>query len=124
MKNAGSASSLGSTNGRTPAESAAQSPPRKPRLLAELPAGWPASGRIEFVRFIRSDRKLRILGRAIPMPETTVYEYVIAVLDLALEPSEGNLHVLRAGEIVATAGIKIGGSSPIAAKTGVAPSPG
>ncbi|HVA31205.1 MAG TPA: integrase core domain-containing protein [Gaiellaceae bacterium] len=97
------------TNGRTPTESAADSSPRRPRPLAELPAGWPAAGRVEFVRFIRSDRKLRLLNRAITMPETIVYEYVTAVLDLAVTPSEGNLRVLRAGEIVATASIKIGG---------------
>jgi len=97
------------TNGRTPAESAADSAPRLPRPLAELPSGWPAAGRVEFVRFIRSDRKLRPLNRAITMPETIVYEYVTAILDLAINPSEGNLSVLRAGEIVATASIKIGG---------------
>ena len=43
------------------------------------------------------------------MPETIVHEYVTAVLDLAVKPSEGNLRVLRAGEIVATASIRIGG---------------
>ncbi|MGH2802306.1 MAG: helix-turn-helix domain-containing protein [Thermoleophilaceae bacterium] len=99
----------GATNGRTPAESAGDGTLRRPRRLAKLPAGWPDTGRIEFVRFIRSDRKLRLLGRAITMPDTVVYEYVTAVLDLAIKPAEGNLHVLRAGEIVATAGITIGG---------------
>ena len=43
------------------------------------------------------------------MPETVVYEYVTAVLDLATPPAEGNLRVLRAGEIIATASIKTGG---------------
>ena len=97
------------TNGRTPAESAGESKPPRPRPLAELPAGWPAAGKVEFVRFIRSDRKLRLLSRAITMPETVVYEYVTAVLDLATPPVEGNLRVLRAGEIVGTASIAIGG---------------
>lgn len=96
------------TNGRTPAEIAGESAPRTPRPLAELPDRWPAAGRVEFVRFIRSDRKLRLLNRAITMPDTVVYEYVTAVLDLAVEPNEGNLRVLRAGEIVATASITIG----------------
>jgi transposase len=96
------------TNGRTPAESAGDAAPRRPRPLAELPDGWPAAGRVEFVRFIRSDRKLRLLNRAITMPETIVYEYVTAVLDLAIPADEDNLRVLRAGEIVATASIKIG----------------
>ncbi len=97
------------TNGRTPAESAGDGAPRRPRPLAELPDGWPAAGRVEFVRFIRSDRKLRLLNRAITMPDTVVYEYVTAVLDLAVEPNEGNLRVLRTGEIVATASITVGG---------------
>ncbi len=97
------------SGGRTPAESAGETEPRTPRPLAELPEGWPATGRVEFVRFIRSDRKLRLLNRAIPMPETVVYEYVTAVLDLAIPPPEGNLRVLREGEIIATTSITIGG---------------
>lgn len=97
------------TNGQTPAESASAGEPRRPRPLAELPQLWPLSGRVEFVRFIRSDRKLRLLGRAIAMPETIVYEYVTAVLDLAIPNADRNLRVLRQGEIVATASITIGG---------------
>lgn len=96
------------TNGRTPAESAGEGGRRLPRPLAELPVGWPAVGRVEFVRFIRSDRKLRLFGRAILMPETVVYEYVTAVLDLATPSAEGNLRVLREGEIFATASINTG----------------
>jgi hypothetical protein len=42
---------------------------REPLAVDELPAGWPASGRIEFIRLIRSDHKLRLPGRAIPMPD-------------------------------------------------------
>ena len=60
------------------------------------------------MRFIRSDRKCRLLGSAITMPEAVVYEYVTAVLDLAIPPAEGNLRVLREGEIMATASITIG----------------
>jgi IS30 family transposase len=94
--------------GRTPQESAAGSETRSSRPLADLPKGWPPSGRVEFVRFIRSDRKLRLLNRAITVPESLVYEYVTAVLDLALPPAEGNLRVLREGEIVAATSIAIG----------------
>ena len=43
------------------------------------------------------------------MPETIVYEYASAVLDLAIPNTEHNLRVLRQGEIVATATITIGG---------------
>ena len=81
-----------------------------PRPLGDLAHGWPASGRVELVRFIRSDRKLRLLSRAIPMPDTVVYEYVTAVLDLATPPTEHNLRVLRQGEIVTTSSITIPGS--------------
>jgi putative transposase len=95
-----------STNGRTPHESTQQLTRRLPHPLTKLPHGWPASGRVEFVRFIRSDRKLRLPGRAITMPKEVVYEYVTAVLDLATSPQEENLRVLRDGEIIATATIK------------------
>jgi hypothetical protein len=98
------------TNGRTPAERGGEGEPRRPRALTALPAAWPASGRVEFVRFIRSDHKLRLLSRAITLPEEVVYEYVTAVLDLAIPPAQGNLRVLREGEIIATASLKIGGS--------------
>ena len=43
------------------------------------------------------------------MPETAAYEYVTAILALAVEPSEGNLCVLHTGEIIATTNITIGG---------------
>jgi transposase InsO family protein len=94
------------TNGRTPLESARANERRKPRPLAELPEGWPTNGRVEFVRFIRSDRKLRLLNRAITMPPSLAHEYVTAVLDLATPANQGNLHVLRDGELITTASIK------------------
>ena len=97
------------TNGATPAEIIQATQPRTPRPLEDLPLGWPPTGRIEFVRFIRSDRKLRFLGRAIPMPDTAVYEYVTAVLDLATVNGEDNLRVLQHGEILTTTKLAIGG---------------
>ena len=60
------------TNGRTPAESGEEGKRRKPRPLAELPTGWPAAHTSGFVNFVRSDRKLRLLGRSITMPKTAV----------------------------------------------------
>lgn len=97
------------TGGRTPDEFG---PPesRKPSPLERLPSGWPSTGRIEFVRFIRSDRKLRIMRRSIAMPDEAVYEYVTAVLDLGVPASQGNLIVHRDGEPVATATLKVGDS--------------
>jgi transposase InsO family protein len=82
-----------STGRRTPDEVRASVKPRQPRPLAELPGGWPETGQIEFIRFIRSDRKLRLLRRSIEMPETHVYRYVTATLDLAIPIGEGNLLV-------------------------------
>lgn len=77
------------TGRRTPDETAHA---RRPTPLAadQIPAGWPDHGRIEYIRFIRSDHKLRLLGRAIPMPDGTAYQYVTATLDLAL-PDHANL---------------------------------
>ena len=82
---------------------------RKPQPLAQLPAGWPAAGRVEFIRFIRSDRKLRLMRRSLQMPAEIVYEYVTAVLDLGVAPADGNLRVHRDGELITTAGLKTGG---------------
>lgn len=39
-------------------------------------------GRIEFIRLIRLDRILRVLGRAIELAEAFVHEYVTTVLDV------------------------------------------
>ena len=68
---------------------------------ASCPAAGRRTGRIEFIRFIRSDRKLRLLGRAIAMPEAHAYQYVTATLDLAIPAGEGNLLVTDTdGELV------------------------
>jgi putative transposase len=79
------------TRGRTPDETATRPTRRAPLALEDLPAGWPERGRVEFIRFIRSDHKLRVLGRAIPMPDGSAYQYVTATLDLALPAGEHNL---------------------------------
>jgi putative transposase len=77
------------TGGRTPDERSAATPPRPPRKLAELPQGWPDAGRVEFIRFIRSDRKLRLMRRSFEMPAAVVYEYVTAVLELRYPTARG-----------------------------------
>lgn len=89
------------TGRRTPDEVRSGISARTPVPLAELPEDWPARGRIEFIRFIRSDRKLRLLRRSIAMPETHVYRYLTAALDLAIPPEDGNLLVTDTdGELV------------------------
>jgi putative transposase len=79
--------------------------PHRPAPLAadQIPAGWPDRGRIEFIRFIRSDHKLRLLGRAIPMPDGTAYQYVTATLDLAL-PDQRNLLISDSDGALITVG--------------------
>jgi len=91
------------TGKRTPDELTAGIERRAPTPLSELPPGWPKQGRIEFIRFIRSDRRLRLLRRSIEMPETQVYRYVTATLDLSIPTEEGNLLVSdHDGELLAT----------------------
>lgn len=91
------------TQGRAPDEAAGTAVGRAPRPLAEIPAGWPARGRVEFIRFIRSDHKLRLLGRAIAMPDGTAYQYLTATLDLALADQHNLLISNDQGELIATA---------------------
>jgi putative transposase len=99
------------TGRRTPDELTADVERRPPSPLAELPAGWPTKGRVEFIRFIRSDRKLRLLRRSIAMPATHVYRYVTAALDLAIPADEGNLLVSDTdGQLVLRAAIPRPGS--------------
>ena len=96
------------TDGLAP-EQTKPSKPRAARPLTELPAGWPDQGKIEFIRFIRSDHKLRVLGRAIPMPDGTAYQYLTATLDLAL-PSDHNLLIANdRGELLTIAKLTIPG---------------
>jgi putative transposase len=90
------------TQGRAPDETASAAQ-RAPRPLAEIPAGWPARGRVEFIRFIRSDHKLRLLGRAIAMPDGTAYQYLTATLDLALADQHNLLVSNDQGELITTA---------------------
>jgi putative transposase len=78
------------TNGHAPDE-IAPAQRRQPLAVNEIPAGWPAAGRIEFIRFIRSDHKLRLLGRAIQIPDGHAYQYLTATLDLAIEAGHDNL---------------------------------
>jgi hypothetical protein len=91
------------TGGLTPGETAAREP-RAPRPLAELPGDWPETGKVEFIRFIRSDHKLRLLGRAIRVPDGNAYQYVTATLDLALAAEEHNLLIANdQGELLTSA---------------------
>lgn len=53
---------------------------RLPAEAFELPTAPPRRGLIEFVRLIRSDRTLKILGSKIEVPQALVHRYVIATL--------------------------------------------
>jgi len=90
------------TDGRTPDETTPVQR-RDPLAVEEIPAGWPTAGRIEFIRFIRSDHKLRLLGRALPMPDGHAYQYVTAALDLSIAAGHDNLLVNdEHGELITT----------------------
>jgi putative transposase len=91
------------TDGRAPDETVPAKHRRDPLPTEAIPAGWPAAGRIEFIRFIRSDHKLRLLGRAIQMPDGHAYQYLTATLDLSIAPDSDNLLVSdERGELIAT----------------------
>lgn len=94
------------TGGHAPDETAITQR-REPLPAKQVPTGWPKSGRVEFIRFIRSDQRLRLLGRSIPMPDGTVYEYVTATLDLALPDGENLLVSDTDGQLLATARLPI-----------------
>jgi len=46
----------------------------------ELPTTVPGRGRVEFIRLIRSDRLLKVLGAKITVPQELVHRYVTATL--------------------------------------------
>ena len=90
------------TAGLAPDETQARGP-RPPIDPEQLPSGWPARGRVEFIRFIRSDHKVRVLGRAFAVPDGSAYQYVTATLDLALPAGKDNLLVCDdQGELLTT----------------------
>ncbi len=59
--------------------------PRRPPKDFRVPEELPRKGQVEFIRLIRSDRLLRIMGVKIALPEAYVHEYVTAVLDIRRE---------------------------------------
>lgn len=69
--------------GATPDQTEARAgfTPRPPAPDLDIPTGFDGStGRVEWIRLIRSDRQLRVLDHALAMPESVVYEYVTATL--------------------------------------------
>jgi len=74
-------------HGATPDEVARRTRFR-PRLADpafRIPERTPRRGQVEFIRLVRSDRILRVLGREIVLDEAFVHEYVTAVLDIRRE---------------------------------------
>jgi len=106
------------TGGDAPDETPTKSKRRVPLALEELPAGWPEQGKVEFIRFIRSDHKLRLLSRAFPMPHGSAYQYVTATLDLALADHKHNLLITNdQGELLTTARLPTPPADPTRAHT-------
>lgn len=67
--------------------------PRRPPADFAIPTKLPRRGQVEFIRLIRSDRVLHVLGEQILLGEELVHEYVTAWLDVAGE----HLDVLHPG---------------------------
>jgi putative transposase len=91
------------THGRAPDESSPAGVKRAPRAAEQIPTGWPKDGKVELIRFIRSDQRLRVLGRAIPMPDSSAYQYVTATLDLSLTDQDNLLISDTDGQLLTTA---------------------
>lgn len=92
-------------DGKTPEEAWAASgrTPRFPPVPYLIPDALPRRGHIEVVRFIRSDRVLKLFGEKIPMPEDTVYQYVVATIRVRAQA----LVVTCCGDIVHEASYRI-----------------
>ncbi len=95
------------THGRAPDESNPAGVKRAPRAPGQIPTGWPKDGKVEFIRFIRSDQQLRVLGRAIPMPDSSAYQYVTATLDLSLVDQDNLLISDTDGQLLTTARLPV-----------------
>jgi hypothetical protein len=55
--------------------------PRPPTFGSDIPTDFTGlSGRVEWIRLIRSDAQLRILDHRFTMPDELIYEYVTATL--------------------------------------------
>lgn len=55
--------------------------PTPPTLTSDIPPDFTdLSGQVEWIRLIRSDRKLRVLDHRFTMPDELTYEYVTATL--------------------------------------------
>ncbi len=71
----------------------------QPRLLEpgfQVPEKLPRRGRVEFIRLIRSDRLLHVLGEQIVLGPELVHEYVTAILHVR----RGELEVVHGGRTV------------------------
>ncbi|MDE3102803.1 MAG: integrase core domain-containing protein [Chloroflexota bacterium] len=82
----------------TPAEFAAKAG-FTPRVLEpdfRIPERLPRRGRVEFIRLVRSDRILSVLGEQITLGADQVHEYVTAILHVR----RGELEVVHGGKTV------------------------
>lgn len=73
--------------GATPLQTLARSKKKlrfpTPKESPRYPLPKPKRGKYHLVRFIRSDALLNVFGETFPLPARTVYEYVIATVDVA-----------------------------------------
>lgn len=90
--------------GRSPNEVRAGMDPRRPPTNYQLPDRLPAKGRIEAVRFIRSDGIVDLWGHKIHVHDEHTYQYITALI--AVRAKQVRL-ITRHGEILHTGAFDI-----------------
>ena len=63
------------------------------------PLPKPKRGKYHLVRFIRSDALLNVFGETFPLPSQTVYEYVVATVDVIQQKIQVYLDTEQVDEI-------------------------
>lgn len=90
--------------GASPDEMRADLALRVPPQGYQPPGRLPAKGRIEAVRYVRSDGLVNLWGHRITLPDEQTYQYVTAVISVRAK----QLRVItRHGEIIHAAGFDI-----------------
>ena len=75
----------GTMHGKTPAQSVSKNLKKLSKNFSIPRKLTIADGFVHFIRFIRSNRILDIVGEKFPMPMSVVYEYVWATIDTQQE---------------------------------------
>ena len=89
--------------GATPLQALARSSKKlrfpTPKEAPRYPLPKPKRGKYHLVRFIRSDAILNVFGETFPLSSQTVYEYVIATVDVTQQKIQVYLDTEQVEEI-------------------------